>query len=220
MTLRLLRFLLGSASVLTVSAWAAAGPVTAQPAPASAPIAVDLGASSRVRYVAALAGEGEGFSTPRPAAPMDHSAMPGMDHAPQAPQSPHTGHGAAPPPAEATGMGGGAHPTAPDPHAGHGFAPSASPAGTAGGGNTQLAQAGHVDGTGTVNSVDVAGRKVNLSHHAIPAIGWPAMTMDFAVAPSVNLTSVKAGSRVTFMLERGGDGMYVINSLTPSTGGR
>lgn len=107
-----------------------------------------------------------------------------------------------------------------DPHAGHGPVPSAPPPGTASGGNTQLAQAGHVEGTGTVNSVDVAGRKVNLSHNALPAIGWPAMTMDFAVAPSVSLTSVKAGSRVTFMLERGGDGMYVIHSLTPATGGR
>ena len=53
----------------------------------------------------------------------------------------------------------------------------------------QMAHAGHNDahGTGTVNSVDPAQHKVNLSHSPIPEIGWPAMTMDFPVAPSVDL---------------------------------
>ena len=49
----------------------------------------------------------------------------------------------------------------------------------------QMAHAGDNDahGTGTVNSVDPAQHKVNLSHNPIPEIGWPAMTMDFPVAP-------------------------------------
>jgi Cu(I)/Ag(I) efflux system protein CusF len=48
----------------------------------------------------------------------------------------------------------------------------------------QMAHAGHNDahGTGTVNSVDPAQHKVNLSHNPIPEIGWPAMTMEFPVA--------------------------------------
>jgi Cu(I)/Ag(I) efflux system periplasmic protein CusF len=73
----------------------------------------------------------------------------------------------------------------------------------------------HVQGTGTVNSVDQAARKVNLSHGAIPQIGWPAMTMDFPVAPSVDLKAVTPGMRFDFTLDRGPDGAFVIETLTP-----
>ncbi len=70
-----------------------------------------------------------------------------------------------------------------------------------------------------VNSVDSSGRKINLSHNAIPAIGWPAMTMDFAVAPSVDLGTIKPGAHVNFTMQQGGNGMYVIQSVTPASGG-
>jgi Cu/Ag efflux protein CusF len=84
----------------------------------------------------------------------------------------------------------------------------------------QVAQAGRVQGTGTVKSVDASSHKVNLSHDPIAAIGWPAMTMDFAVAPSVNLGALKPGMRVTFAMQQGNDGMYVIQSMTPAGGGQ
>jgi len=50
----------------------------------------------------------------------------------------------------------------------------------------QMAHAGPNDahGTGTVNSVDPAQHKINLSHQPIPEIGWPAMTMEFSGALS------------------------------------
>ena len=68
----------------------------------------------------------------------------------------------------------------------------------AAGNKMQIAHAGqgHVQGTGTVNSVDVTGHKVNVSHAPIPTIGWPAMTMDFAVAPPVDFHRISpaAGS--------------------------
>ncbi len=87
---------------------------------------------------------------------------------------------------------------------------------------TDMAQApsaaAQVQGSGTVNAVDAAGRKVTLSHNPIPAIGWPAMTMDFAVAHAVDLGALKPGTRVTFTMQRGGDGMYVIQSMTPEGG--
>jgi hypothetical protein len=55
-------------------------------------------------------------------------------------------------------------------------------------GEMQMAHEGHNDahGTGTVNSVDPTQHKVNVSHNPIPDIGWPAMTMDFSVAASVD----------------------------------
>jgi Cu/Ag efflux protein CusF len=59
-----------------------------------------------------------------------------------------------------------------------------------------------------------------LSHGPISTIGWPAMTMDFAVAPSVDLQAVKPGTRVNFTIEQGEGGMYVIQSITPAGGGR
>ncbi len=74
----------------------------------------------------------------------------------------------------------------------------------------------HVHGTGTVNSIDEAGRKVNLSHGPISSIGWPAMTMDFAVADSVDLKSVSPGMKVDFTLDKGADGIFQVDSLTPA----
>ena len=66
-------------------------------------------------------------------------------------------------------------------HAIHAEAQTASPRHS----DMQMAHAGHNDahGTGTVNSVDPAQHKVNLSHNPIPEIGWPTMTMEFPVAP-------------------------------------
>jgi len=82
----------------------------------------------------------------------------------------------------------------------------------------QMAHEGHNDahGTGTVNSVDSAQHKVNLSHNPIPDNGWPAMTMEFPVAPSVDLTAIKPGTRVNFTIEQQPGGMYEIRAITPA----
>jgi Cu/Ag efflux protein CusF len=88
--------------------------------------------------------------------------------------------------------------------------------------NMQMAHSGHThaQGTGTINSIDAAAHKVNVSHSPIPTIGLPAMTMDFAVAPSVDLRAVKPGTRINFGIEQGEGGMYVIQSIAPAGGGR
>jgi Cu(I)/Ag(I) efflux system protein CusF len=90
------------------------------------------------------------------------------------------------------------------------------------GNEVQMAHGGHNDahGTGTVNSVDPTQHKVNLSHNPIPEIGWPAMTMDFPVAASVDLKSIKPGTRVNFTIEQGQGGMYEIRAIAPAGGGR
>jgi Cu/Ag efflux protein CusF len=89
-------------------------------------------------------------------------------------------------------------------------------------GGLQMAHEGHNDahGTGTVNSVDQAQHKVNLSHQPIPAIGWPAMTMEFPVAPSIDLRAIKPGTRVNFTIEQQPGGMYEIKAIAPAGGGR
>ena len=71
-----------------------------------------------------------------------------------------------------------------------------------------------VTGTGTVKKVDQAKRTVNLSHEPIPAVSWPAMTMDFAVAPEVDLSALKAGQKIEFKMK--GSGMaYTITEVKP-----
>ena len=78
--------------------------------------------------------------------------------------------------------------------------------------------AGHVRGTGIVNAVDAAAHKVRLTHGPISEIGWPSMTMDFVVAPSVDLSSLRPNRRVNFIMQQGPGGMYEIQSITPAGG--
>jgi Cu/Ag efflux protein CusF len=39
------------------------------------------------------------------------------------------------------------------------------------------------------------------------------MTMDFRVAPGVDLPALKPGATITFTLERGADGLYAIDEI-------
>lgn len=84
-------------------------------------------------------------------------------------------------------------------HAGHGQASAAQPA---------------VSATGTIDAVKAEARQLKVTHAPIKALGWPAMTMDFAVAEAVDLSKVKAGDRIDFELARGDDGIYMIQGLT------
>jgi Cu(I)/Ag(I) efflux system periplasmic protein CusF len=186
---------------------------------ATAPlVGTDLGSWGRVPQIAGLAGEGEGYGrtepNPSPVGHMDHGSidhgsMPGMKRGPKDRASGMT-HGAA-----------GMHHDSPKKMASaHGTMSGAKP--RSGARDTQMAHSGHahVRGTGTVNSVDVAARKLNVTHAPIPAIGWPSMTMDFAVAPGVDLSAVKPGTRIRFDMEQGQGGTYVIQSIAPAGGGR
>jgi Cu(I)/Ag(I) efflux system membrane fusion protein len=69
---------------------------------------------------------------------------------------------------------------------------------------------------GRVNAVDPATHTVNLSHGQIQSLGWPAMTMDFKVAPAIRLTGLKPGDTVTFTVAKTPEGTYVIDSLKPA----
>ncbi|MBP0651882.1 copper-binding protein, partial [Mycobacterium tuberculosis] len=51
--------------------------------------------------------------------------------------------------------------------------------------------------TGKVNAVDAAKHVVNLTHGPIASLGWPAMTMDFGVAPAIDLSTLKPGDSVS-----------------------
>ena len=84
----------------------------------------------------------------------------------------------------------------------------------------QLVHAGHhqaAQASGVINSVDPGQHKINLSHGPIKAFGWPAMTMDFAVDPSVDLTPLKPGMKVDFSVAKEADGSAVVETVKPAT---
>lgn len=66
---------------------------------------------------------------------------------------------------------------------------------------------------GTVTAVNAAGHKITLDHGPIAEINWPAMKMEFSVAPAVDLSKVKAGDRVQFTLSGSGSS-YVVQSIS------
>lgn len=73
---------------------------------------------------------------------------------------------------------------------------------------------GHVMAHGTVNSVNESDRTVNLSHEPISALGWPSMTMDMKVSDGVDLSKVPVGKPIDFTMSRGGDGIYLVDTIT------
>lgn len=73
-------------------------------------------------------------------------------------------------------------------------------------------QAKEVTGKGIVKALMPEDRKLNLKHDAIDVLGWPAMTMDFALADDVDITGISVGDTVTFQLERR-DEHYLITSV-------
>lgn len=71
-------------------------------------------------------------------------------------------------------------------------------------------------GKGVVNAVDVTSHKVNVWHEPIPSLGWPAMKMDFAVAPSVDLKTIQPGTPVEFIVGKNKAGLPEIQSIQPA----
>ncbi len=67
---------------------------------------------------------------------------------------------------------------------------------------------------GVIHSVTAD--KMNVSHEPIPALGWPAMTMDFAISDAVDTQSLPLESPVQLELVKGDDGIYQVNSVTPA----
>ena len=62
------------------------------------------------------------------------------------------------------------------------------------------------NGSGKVTALDKAGGKITIAHGAIPAVGWPAMTMGFKIDPR-QLDGISVGDQVDFTLSlTGNDG--------------
>ena len=68
-------------------------------------------------------------------------------------------------------------------------------------------------GQAIINSVDMEGHAVNLTHGPIPALSWPEMTMDLPVASGVALSDVQPGDAVRFKVVLGDDQVYRITEI-------
>lgn len=75
---------------------------------------------------------------------------------------------------------------------------------------------GGAQAVGVVNSIDAAGRSVNVTHEPIPDLGWPSMTMDMSLSDNASLDGIEEGAAVTFTLKKGPDGMYQIDTIMPA----
>ena len=68
-------------------------------------------------------------------------------------------------------------------------------------------------GSGIVEAVEVASRRIRISHGPIEALGWTAMTMEFDALPGVNLASINIGQNIHFSLSHSKVGDYVISNI-------
>lgn len=73
-----------------------------------------------------------------------------------------------------------------------------------------------ISGRGVIKKVDPARLSINLSHEAIPALQWPAMTMDFRVKDAALLKGREPGQKIEFALEKSADGRYLLVSIAPA----
>lgn len=63
-----------------------------------------------------------------------------------------------------------------------------------------------IEGTGVVKHVDTDAKKITIAHEAIPAIGWPAMTMRFTYSASTEaIKQLKDGEKVNFSFVQQGN---------------
>lgn len=63
--------------------------------------------------------------------------------------------------------------------------------------------------TGTIESVDAAASKATIAHGPMKEIGMPGMTMDFAIDPSIDLSSLATDTEMTLTFARP-DGMTMV----------
>jgi len=71
----------------------------------------------------------------------------------------------------------------------------------------------------TINSLMAAHRMVNLTHKAISEWDWPAMTMDFIVAESVDISKLEQGMTVHVEVQKMDDDQYRISQVHIPTEG-
>lgn len=70
-------------------------------------------------------------------------------------------------------------------------------------------------GVGVVLAVKPETKLVTISHKPIPALGWPATTMDFAMGPGLDAAAFPVASTIEFDLAKGEGATYFISAVKP-----
>lgn len=100
-------------------------------------------------------------------------------------------------------------------HAGH----SAAPAGTPPANRSTPVQpksVGH-QATGTLDAINADGM-VSITHGPIKSLGWPGMTMNFALANPALVVGIKSSSQISFELVERNPGEWVITKMQTQHG--
>jgi Cu(I)/Ag(I) efflux system membrane fusion protein len=71
-------------------------------------------------------------------------------------------------------------------------------------------------GEGTVNSIDLPGRTVNLSHGPVASANWPAMTMTFTLADADAAEDLRPGQKVTFQFTIQSGMAATVTAISPA----
>jgi Cu(I)/Ag(I) efflux system membrane fusion protein len=72
---------------------------------------------------------------------------------------------------------------------------------------------------GTLDAIDAETGSLTLTHGEIPALSWPAMTMDFVIADLGLVKGIAPGAPVRFVFEAGEPGEYIVTGIEPLAGG-
>ena len=75
------------------------------------------------------------------------------------------------------------------------------------------AAAKNYEAMGSVDAVDAANNTISMNHDPIPALKWPAMTMDFGLAEPRLAKGLLPGQAVHFKFEDRGNGEFVITAI-------
>jgi Cu(I)/Ag(I) efflux system membrane fusion protein len=78
-------------------------------------------------------------------------------------------------------------------------------------GSYKAGSVGH-QAQGTLEAINDDGT-VSITHDPIPALKWPAMTMDFALANPSLVSNIKPGSAISFEIVERGEGEWVVTKL-------
>ena len=70
---------------------------------------------------------------------------------------------------------------------------------------------------GSIDSLDAASNSASVTHDPIPALKWPAMTMDFGLASPEVAKGIPPGAPIRFEFEDRGDGEFVITRIEKAT---
>lgn len=72
--------------------------------------------------------------------------------------------------------------------------------------------------TGSIDAVDAASNTVSMNHEPIPALQWPAMTMEFGLSSPETVKGILPGEPVRFEFEDRGNGEFVITRIEKAAG--